>query len=78
MGINAEGYGLRKAESANLDQTRSVRAKMDGWTDYLIKKRPKLELILIIYVRGFELCPLSEVILYRLSFGGMLAVRCSE
>ena len=38
---------------------------------YLSKKRPKLKRILKVYTCGFRLCPLSEVILYRLvSFGG--------
>ena len=37
------------------------------------------DLVLMICTCGFDLCPLSEVTLYRLlSFGGMLAVRCPE
>ena len=81
-GFNAEGCGLQDAESANLDQTRSEREKIDKtkeWTDYQSNKCRKFDLILMICARGFGLCPLSEVILYRLlSFGGTLAVRCPE
>ena len=79
IGFNTEGCGLQDAESANLDQTRSERAKINKtkeWTDYLSNQCPKFDLILMICARGLGLCPLSEVILYRLlSFGGMLAVR---
>ena len=47
--------------------------------DYLSNKRQKFDGILMIYVYGFGLRPLLEVILYRLlSFGGMLAVRSRE
>ena len=71
--------GLQDAELANLDQAHSEWHKTDDWADYLSNKRPKLELILMIYACGFGLCPLSEIILYRLvSFGGTLAVRCLE
>ena len=39
----------------------------------------KFDVILMICARGFGLCPLLEVTLYRLlSFGGELAVRCPE
>ena len=59
----------------NPNQQISIRHApngQNGWiADYLNKKCPKLKLILMIYARGFGLCPLSEVILYRLvSFGG--------
>ena len=50
--------------------------KTEDWTDYLSNKRPTLELILVIYARGFGLCPPLEARL--LSSGGTLAVRCSE
>ena len=77
-----EGCGLQEAESASLDQTRSVWAKVDKtkeWTDYLSNKRQKFDGIFMIYAGGFGLRPLLEVILYRLlSFGGTLAVCCPE
>ena len=77
-----EGCGLQEAESAGLDQIRSVWAKINKtkeWTDYLSNKREKFDGILTIYACGFGLHPLLEVILYMLlSFGGMLAVRCPE
>ena len=39
----------------------------------------KFDVILMISARSFGLCPLLEVILYRLlSFGGELAVRCPD
>ena len=68
IGFNAEECGLQDTESANLDQTRSERAKIDKtkeWTDYLSNKCRKFDLILMICARGFGLCPLSEVILYH-------------
>ena len=53
--------------------------KTKEWTDYLSNKRQKFDGILMIYVCGFSLHPLLEVILYRLlSFGGTLAVHCPE
>ena len=80
--VNMEGCGLQGAESANLNQTCSERAKIDKtkeWTDYLSNKYPKLYILLMIYACSFGLCPLLEVILYRLlSFGGTLSVRCPE
>ena len=80
--VYAEGCGLQEAESARLDQTHSTWAKIDKtkeWTDYLSKKRQKFDGILMIYACGFGLCPLLEVILYRLlSSGGTLAVRGSK
>ena len=64
------------------DLTRSAWAKIDKtkeWADYLSNKCQKFDGILMIYACGFGLCPLLEVILYRLlSFGGTLAVRCPE
>ena len=82
IGFYAEGCGPQEAESASLDQTRSVWAKVDKtkeWADYLSNKHQKFDGILMICACGFGLRSLSEVILYRLlSFGGMLAVRCLE
>ena len=75
----AEECGLQEAESASLDQTRSVWAKTKEWADYLSNKHQKFDVILMIYVCGFGLRLLLEVILYRLlSFGGTLAVRCQS
>ena len=54
------------------DQKCSEWAKIDKtkeWTDYLSNKCQKFDLILMICASGFGLCPLSEVILYRLQGG---------
>ena len=49
---------------------------VDGLSEQLCQK---FDVILLICARSFGLCPLLEVILYRLlSFGGELAVRCLE
>ena len=74
-----EGCGLQEAESASLDQTHSAWAKIDKTKDYLSNKCQKFDGILMIFACGFGLCPLLEIILYRLlSFGGTLAVCCPE
>ena len=51
IGFYAEGCGLQEAESASLNQTRSVWAKIDKtkeWTDYLSNKHQNFDGILMI------------------------------
>ena len=76
LGFNTEGCGLQEAESASLDQTRSAdgqkSTKNEGVDRLSEQQCQKFDVILMIYARGFGLCPLLEIILYRLLFFGLL------